>query len=287
MAETLIVSVGEVVWDRFPSGAVLGGAPLNVAYHLQARGLPVLAVSRLGDDELGTETLIRLKQLDLLTTGMQRDERWPTGEVVVHLGEDNEPHFEIARPAAWDFIELAPLLQAVGERDFHLVFGTLGQREEVSRQTIQALWPQARTLFYDVNLRPPFTPWEQVAGSLKVADVVKVNEDELRQVHDWCGGKGEGDEEMARYIMAHFAIELLAVTRGSKGAMLVRQGDEVAHHPGFTVAVADTVGSGDAFFSGVINGYLRGDELSAIVREANRLGSFVAGCSGATPAYED
>ncbi len=284
MTEKLIVSVGEVVWDQFPDGAVLGGAPLNVAYHLQARGLPVLGVSRIGRDDLGAQTMARIGELGLRIDGLQQDDSQPTGQVLVTVDEHNEPHFDIAQPAAWDFIEHEALLKVVAQRPFHLVFGTLGQRHGVSRATIQALWSQAQSSFYDVNLRPPFTTEELVEASLLVADVVKVNEDELQQVNQWFVGQQGGDVDKARALLTAFNISLLAVTRGGDGAMLVTK-DEVAEHPGFTVQVADTVGSGDAFFSKVIDGFLKGEKLDGIVEDANRIGSYVASKAGATPEY--
>lgn len=286
MAENLIVSIGEVVWDQFPGRSVLGGAPLNVAYHLQARGLPVLAVSRLGQDELARKTRQRVAELGLQTMGLQEDNSLPTGQVLVTVDEHNEPHFNIAQPAAWDEIDLVELLQVVDERPLHLVFGTLAQRHEVTRATIHALWQRAQICFYDVNLRPPFTSRELVADSLRVAKVVKVNEDELVQVNSWFGRAAGSDVDKAQALLAAFDIDLLAVTRGGKGALLVSR-DEVAEHKGFPVRVADTVGSGDAFFSGVIAGYLHNDSLATIVTMANRLGSYVASKHGATPDYDD
>ncbi len=284
MAKDLIVSIGEIVWDQFPEGSVLGGAPLNVAFHLQARGLPVLVASRIGADDLGRQTLARIKEIGLAIDAIQLDGAKPTGRVLVTVDSNNEPQFTIEKPAAWDHIHAVEVEKAVAGRPFHLVCGTLAQRDKESRQTIRRLWPQATTIFYDVNLRPPFTPMDHVRESLQAAQVVKVNSDELAALNEALVGTRGSEEEVAAALLAAFDLKLLAVTRGSAGALLVNPG-ECHSHPGFKVKVADTVGSGDAFFSGVIAGYLAGVDLPSCLEEANRLGAYVASRPGATPAY--
>jgi fructokinase len=284
MAKNLIVSIGEIVWDQLPARSVLGGAPLNVAYHLQARGLPVLVASRIGADNLGRQTLARIKDIGLAVDAIQLDDQHPTGQVVVTMDSHNEPHFDIAKPAAWDHIQAAAVEKVVAGRPFHLVFGTLAQREPESRTTIRRLWQQATTIFYDVNLRPPFTDLDHVKASLQVAQVVKVNSAELAVLNGALVGKRGNEEEVAAALLALFDLKLLAVTRGSKGALLITP-EQCYAHPGFQVTVADTVGSGDAFFSGIIAGYLAGTDLPDCLQEANRLGSYVASKPGATPAY--
>lgn len=284
MAKDLIVSIGEIVWDQFPEGSVLGGAPLNVAYHLQARGLPVLVASRIGDDDLGRQTLVRIKELGLAVDAIQRDEDMPTGRVVVTVDSNNEPHFDIEKPAAWDHIQISEVERAVAGRSFHLVCGTLAQRDHVSRQAIRLLWPLATTIFYDVNLRPPFTPMERVRESLQAAQVVKVNSAELSALNVAFLGKEGREEEVAAALLKAFDLKMLTVTRGGEGALLLNH-DECHSHPGFKVKLADTVGSGDAFFSGIIAGFLTGADLKTCLEEANRLGSYVASKPGATPPY--
>lgn len=284
MTNNLIVSIGEIVWDQFPAGSVLGGAPLNVAYHLQARGLPVLVASRIGADDLGRQTLDRIKEIGLALDGIQIDADLPTGRVVVTVDSNNEPHFDIEQPAAWDHIQVAEVLRVVGGRPFHLVCGTLAQRDQESRQTIRRLWPLATTIFYDVNLRPPFTAMAHVRESLAAAQVVKVNSEELAILNEALVGARGREEEVAAALLQAFDLKILAVTRGSEGALLINP--VTCHaHSGFKVTVADTVGSGDAFFSGVIAGYLAGSGLQECLEAANRLGAYVASQPGATPGY--
>lgn len=284
MTKDLIVSIGEIVWDQFPERRVLGGAPLNVAYHLQARGLPVLVASRIGDDELGRETLAKVREIGLTPAAIQIDTRRPTGRVVVSMARDSEPCFDIKKPAAWDHIKASEVERLLAGRPFHLVCGTLAQREPESRQAIRRLWRQADIIFYDVNLRPPYTAMDHVRESLAAARVVKVNSDELQQLNAALVDHSGSEEEVAAALLQAFDLQLLAVTRGSHGALLVNRRQSCAH-PGFPITVADTVGSGDAFFAGIIAGFLAGDSLADCLEEANRLGSYVASRPGATPAY--
>lgn len=284
MRNNLILSIGEIVWDLFPEGAVLGGAPLNVAYHLQAQALPVLVASRIGADDLGRQTLTRIRESGLAVDAIQMDRRHPTGRVTVQMESGNEPRFDIEQPAAWDHIQAAGVEGVVAGRPFHLVCGTLAQRHPESRETIRGLWQQAATIFYDVNLRPPFTPMAHVRESLQAAQVVKVNSEELAVLDKALVGSGGGEEEQAAALLAAFDLRLLAVTRGSRGGLLITAG-ECHSHPGFAVKVVDTVGSGDAFFSVIIAGYLAREDLQSTLLEANRLGAYVASRPGATPVH--
>ncbi|MDH3393027.1 MAG: PfkB family carbohydrate kinase, partial [Desulfobulbaceae bacterium] len=154
--EGKIVTVGEVVWDVFPDRRVLGGAPVNVAYHLHSLGIDVSVITRIGCDPLAEETLKHLGDLGLPLEGVQRDATLPTGRVNVTIS-DNEPSFDIVAPAAWDAIDYAPAGDLLGDQPFSLVFGTLAQRDLRSREAICRLRQQAVARFYDVNLRPPFT----------------------------------------------------------------------------------------------------------------------------------
>ncbi|MFH7320667.1 carbohydrate kinase [Desulfurivibrio sp. D14AmB] len=294
----MIVSVGEVVWDIFPEREVLGGAPINVAYHLAVQGLPVRVITRVGRDQLGEATVARLAELGLPLKGVQRDEGLPTGRVVVSFGPDREPSYEIVSPAAWDNIEPAAALAAAGREPFALVFGTLAQRDPCSRRAIQALAAAARFCFYDVNLRPPFTSRELVLDSLQHADLVKVNGAELEQLGAWLGlatadsVDPAGRRELAVAIRERYRLAALVVTEGAEGAWVVAAAGFFAG-AGEPARVVDTVGAGDAFFAALIADYSAHNpgwtDLSAaipwseILRRANRRGAYVASRPGATP----
>ncbi|MDH5299005.1 MAG: PfkB family carbohydrate kinase, partial [Desulfobulbaceae bacterium] len=200
----MIVSIGEVVWDIFPQRCVLGGAPVNVAYHLRSLGMEVAVVTRVGSDPLAGETLLQLGALGLPLAGVQRDPGLPTGRVNISIGDDNEPSFDIVAPAAWDAIAIEPAQALLGHAPFSLVFGSLAQRDERSRRTIRSLWPQAAARFYDVNLRPPFTTPELVLESLAVADLVKMNGDELALVGGWAGVGGDDKKMVAQRLLKKY-----------------------------------------------------------------------------------
>ncbi|MCK9296873.1 MAG: carbohydrate kinase [Desulfobulbaceae bacterium] len=281
----MIVAIGEIVWDIIAGKRLLGGAPLNVAYHLSSFGLQVRLIGRIGNDELTDLTLRHIAGLGLPVAGIQRDGELPTGRVVVSFGKNNAPSFDIVAPAAWDAIEAEPFLND-SPQPFHLVFGTLAQRFAPSRRTIRSLWDQADLLFYDVNLRPPFTPAEVVLDSLAAADVVKLNEDELQQVADWSGIPAGPIAQRAGRLCNRWQLLCLAVTRGSAGALLVTK-DGVFEHGGFPVQVADTVGAGDAFFATLIEGIIHARPWPQCLARANKRGSYVAGRPGATPPMQD
>jgi fructokinase len=280
-----IVSIGEVVWDIFGDRQVLGGAPVNVAYHLHTLSVPSIIITRVGDDALGEATRKKIVQLGLPTAGMQTDDLYATGTVVVTVAENNEPSFDIVEPAAWDFIEVAAAEKAVGDAPFYLIFGTLAQRHPGSRDAIRALWNVAEKRLYDVNLRPPFTTQELVVDSLHAADIVKMNEHELQIIAGWCRIKGPDAAKQAEIFRDRFTLEAVVITAGGEGAWLVSS-DGYFRHAGFPVAVVDTVGAGDAFFATFIEGYMKKKPWLECLTRANHRGSYVASRQGATPPME-
>lgn len=282
----MIVSVGEVVWDIFADKQVLGGAPINVAYHLNSLHMDVQIVTRVGIDVLGNETMDKISSLGLSLDGVQKDDQLPTGKVNVIVDEHNEPHFDIVAPAAWDNISLGEAEQLVGDLSFSLVFGTLAQRDERTRKVIRALWAKASTRFYDVNLRPPFTTKELVLDSLKVADIVKVNSDELVTIAGWNAIDASDKKTAAQSLLSKYNITAVVVTEGKDGAWLVTA-DGFYSHVAPSVTVADTVGAGDAFFATLIEGYLKGREWPDCLARANKRGGYVASQHGATPSMPD
>lgn len=279
-----VISYGEIVWDQFPAQKVLGGAPLNVAYHLHAQKWPTGMISRVGDDAYGAEALQRIERLGIPIAAIQKDAELATGLVLVSFAANCEPCYEIVQPSAWDNIRESEVPETITHAPFHLVFGTLAQRNGVSRRTLQLLLSRAQQKFYDVNLRPPFDLPELVKDSLHAADVVKMTREELHQLNGWFLRLQEGEDIVARALIKMFGIATIAVTDGDKGASIYDSG-HAYHHPGFPVAQADPVGSGDAFFSALIIGYLTGVPLQECLIRANRLGAFVASQAGATPEY--
>lgn len=280
-----ILCLGEILWDALPDGLFLGGAPFNVARHLYALGEPVAVASRVGDDRLGREALRRLRAQGLDASLVQRDDTLPTGFVQVALdAETDEPDYEIVEPAAWDAIAQTASLTRRAEHAEALVYGSLAQRAEGSRRTIQRLWDTDALCVFDVNLRPPFIDRKHIEQSLRAADLVKLNEAELQCLRTWFGLPERPKATMAGLADA-FACRAVCATWGGDGARLWTDGD-CWHHPGYAVTVEDTVGAGDAFLAALLAGFLDGRAGPDLLALANRLGAYVASRSGASAAYE-
>jgi len=282
-----VVGLGEVLWDLFPERTCLGGAPANFAYIATLLGDQGIVASRVGEDARGSEALRQLKELGLDIDPVQSDPRHATGTVNVEVDSKGQARYEIAHPVAWDFLHWTPAWQRLAEEADAICFGSLAQRSEQSRTTIRRFLrsaPNAVKIF-DVNLRQTYYSQEVLAESMKLADIVKLNDEELPKIMR-VGGFPPGDElASARRLIGAYDLKLVCVTRGGRGSLLVLAGGgDASEHPGFRVRVADTVGAGDAFTAGLVHEYLRGASLDAMNQTANRVGAWVASEVGAMPA---
>jgi fructokinase len=279
-----VVGVGEVLWDILPSGKQMGGAPANFAFHAGALGARSRVVSRVGQDALGAEILQRLQALGLSTADIQIDASAPTGTVSVELSADGQPRFTIHENVAWDRLALEKAaLGAVAEADA-VAFGTLGQRREPARSTIQALLAMVRPdawRILDLNLRQHYFSREIITTSLRLSNIVKFNDSELPVLAELLGLRGSVREQMEQLAQQH-AQRLVCLTRGAKGSLLYSEG-QWADDPGEPVVVKDTVGAGDAFTAALALGVLAGRPLDAINRRANQVARYVCTREGATP----
>jgi fructokinase len=291
-----IVGLGEVLWDLLPERTCLGGAPANFAYITTLMGDRGIVASRMGEDSQGMHALQRMKELKLDIDHVQRDQERATGTVRVELDSQGVARFEIADPVAWDFLEWTADWQQLAESADAACFGSLAQRSEGSRETIlrfvRAMRPGAVKVF-DVNLRQSYYSREVLAESMRLADILKLNEEELPKVmrlNDFAFSPGD-ELGAARRLIREFDLKLVCITRGGTGSLLVSgelaRGGEVGEHPGFQVRVGDTVGAGDAFTAGLVHEYLRGAALDRMNEVANRVGAWVASEVGATPVPKD
>lgn len=278
-----ICCIGEVLWDALPEGLFLGGAPLNVCYHLTVLGEQALMVSRVGNDRLGREALRNLKNRGVPAGYLQTDEEIETGFVKVNLSQKEGPDYEIIEPAAWDFISFTDSVAKLAKAADIIVFGTLGQRSEVSRKTIQQLIKGDALGVYDVNLRPPFDDPSIVRYSLREADIVKMNEDELMILAGWFSWSGQRDEAVEQ-LAGTFGCQQVCITCGKEGSILFNQGTWTRQEA-IPVKVRDTVGSGDAFLAGFIFGMTHFKTDREGLQFASLLGAFVATKQGANPPY--
>jgi fructokinase len=266
-----------VLFDQFPGGKrVLGGAPFNVAWNLQAFGQNPLFVSRIGDDEEGETVRAAMLDWGMDDSGLQVDPQLPTGRVNVSF-HSGEPEYEIIHPVAYDAIGMPRNLP----RCCLLYHGSLALRDELSRGTLEGVREEFEgTLFVDVNLRPPWYEAEQVLGMVEAADWVKLNQHELETLSP--------DAADAWNFLDHHELEALVVTRGASGAeVLTASGQRVKIEPEGDVDVIDTVGAGDAFSAVTILGLLHAWPLEITLKRAQSFASAVVGQRGATVADRD
>ena len=283
----VVVGIGELLWDLLPGGKQLGGAPSNFAYISSLLGNHASVVSRVGNDDLGREAVGRVRSLGVDATHIQFDEHHLTGTVHVSLDSQGLPEFRIVRDVAWDHIEWSSNVRELAAIADVVCFGSLAQRQEPSRSTIHHFVRATRESclrIFDVNLRQSFYDPVTLKTGLALATVVKVNREELPIVLQACGLPTSDDEVAdAELLMQHFGMELVCVTRGQKGSLLMKKDGRYSEHPGFRVQVADTVGAGDAFTAALAHHYRLGRSLEATNAAANRIGSWVASQPGATP----
>jgi fructokinase len=279
------VGLGELIWDFLPDGKQLGGAPTNFAYMSRLLGNESVVASRIGNDDLGREALERLGGLGVSTEYLQVDRDHPTGTVSVRLDDRGEANFALNENSAWDYIEWTSRWAELSRKADVICFGTLGQRVEPARRTImrflEATRPGALRIF-DVNLRHTFFNREMLERSLKLATIVKLNQPELFTLGKMLGISMSTEERMAKRLLDLFGLELVAITRGERGSLLVA-GEAVSDHSGVRVQVKDTIGAGDAFLAALAHYYLRRAPLAIISEAANRIGAWVATQQGATP----
>jgi fructokinase len=289
----IIVGLGEMLWDMLPGGERLGGAPANFAVMAARLGDRGVIASRLGRDKLGDRALDELDELPIDISFVQRDPEHPTGSVGVEIIE-GEPHYTIHEPVAWDFLEWTPEWRALAQSADAVCFGTLAQRSEVSRKTIQDFVAGTRPeciRIFDVNLRPPHFSAGLIAESLATATIFKLNETEVPRVLTMLGASAApayGEEELlaaARWLIVGYPLRLVAITMGGSGSLLVSR-DSFHRHPGVPAKVVDTVGAGDAFTAALVHSCLAGDSLAQMNEAGNRWGAWVASQPGAMPPLD-
>ncbi len=289
-----IVGLGELLWDILPAGPQLGGAVSNFAVMAARLGNNGAIATRIGTDPLAREAMSFLKTTPLDTRYIQEDFSRVTGTVTVAL-EQGEPRYTIHEPVAWDFLEFTPHWLALAEQADAVCFGTLAQRSPASRRTIESFLHETRpecVRVFDVNLRAPFFTPEMVEQSLELATVFKLNADEMPQVLSLLGfpdSEGITPDFLlngARQIIDQFPVQLVAITLGAQGSLLITRKD-VDRHPGYPAKIVDAVGAGDAFTAALTHYYLRGAALSQLNAAGNRWGAWVASRAGAMPALPE
>ena len=294
MAKRTVIGLGEVLWDLLPSGKALGGAPANVAYHANSLGAEGVVVSAVGDDDLGREILDRLRAMSLDTRHVQVIASQPTGTVSVTLDEKGSPTYVIHEDVAWDHIAVDDATLELARRADAVCFGSLAQRSPEARKSVRAVLGATRDdalRVFDINLRGDFYDAELIEQSLGLANVLKINDEELETVTGLLGldrdaGDKGGDDGRLAKLAEGYDLRLVALTRGERGSVMFADG-AFSRRDGIAVKVEDTVGAGDAFTAAVAVGMLGGMDLERVNELANRAAAHVCSQKGAMPGLPE
>ena len=279
-----ITGLGEILWDVFPDGARFGGAPANFACHAQALGAKAHVVSCVGDDKLGEQALAFLQTHDVNISTIIQPNGYATGIVEVELDADGNARYEFAANAAWDVLSWSDALAHLASGTDVVCYGTLGQRSEVSQRTIRCFLDATSSdclRVFDVNLRQNFYNETMICESLELANILKLNDEELPVLSSSCGLSGAETTIMEK-LKQRYNLHLVALTRGESGAILLSN-DGCSQCEGVAVDVKDTVGAGDAFTAAMTLGLLLKHGLDDINQHACRVAAFVCSQDGAVP----
>ncbi len=279
MSAPTVVCWGELLWDLFPDGRLLGGAPSNVAYHLAALGCSVALASRVGDDELGREAAAALTASGVDTSLLQIDPRRRTGRVEVELVA-GEPSYTLVPGCAWEHIEVTDAVATALTTCRAFCYGTLSQHVETTHfERALALLPETCLRVCDPNLRPKHVDFAHLRSALAAADLVKLNQDEARIIAERAGV-----DDAVVWMRDKLGVATVVLTRGPRGCVVVSDSG-MLEHPGFAAAPGgDNVGAGDAFLAALVHLLLLERPLDEVMRAANRYGAYLASQKGATPA---
>jgi len=283
MGRFTAIGMGEILWDVLPSGRKLGGAPANFAYHVNELGGVGIPVSRVGDDNFGREALALLGEHRVSTEHISIDPSHPTGTVNASIDDHGVATYSFPDDVAWDYLVFEDSTCELVKQADVICFGTLAQRSPVSRDSILSLLEASpRPLkVYDINLRQEFYDSERIATSLAVADVLKINDEELALVSDMFA-LPHGEEAALRTLLEKYDLKLVVLTRGGDGSLILSK-DESSDLPGTPTEIVDTIGAGDSFTAAMALAYLQDWSLHEINSYATSVAAYVCGQAGAMP----
>ncbi len=281
----IVVGMGEALWDVLPEGKKIGGAPANFAYHVSQLGLPSCVVSAVGDDALGNEIIDNFtdKGLNQLIEKVP----YPTGTVQVEIDQAGVPQYEIKENVAWDNIPYTERLEALAKKTRAVCFGSLAQRNVVSRTTINQFldaMPKGddNLVVFDVNLRQGFYNKEILCNSMERCNILKINDEELVTVSRMFGYPGIDLQDKCWILLGKYNLKMLILTCGINGSYVFTPGN-VSFQPTPKVEVADTVGAGDSFTAAFIVSILKGKTVAEAHTLAVKTSAFVCTQNGAMP----
>lgn len=284
--KNIIVGLGEILWDVFPERKILGGAPTNFAYHISQFGFNGYIVSAIGDDLLGKEILDNLEKKQLNYLIEKTD--FPTGMVKVNVDSWGIPQYEICEGVAWDNIPFTPRIANLAKETQVVCFGSLAQRNEVSRKTISTFldsMPEDSIKIFDINLRLNYYNQEIIEDSLKRANILKINDEEVIKVAHLF--KWElSEKEVCKHLLSTYNLDILILTKGTEGSWVFTPKEE-SFLPTPKITIADTVGAGDSFTAAFIASHLHGRCLVASHQLAVEVSAYVCQQHGAMPKLAD
>lgn len=281
-----VICFGEVLWDNLLEGRRIGGAPLNVCYHLSKHGVPSKIISQIGDDENGKEIT---KELDRLGVDYQycfKTPSYPTSTVKVHVLANTKVEYEIIEQVAWDYIPYTEEMGEVIKGSTAFVYGSLAARNRTTRESLFKCIAKAKWPIFDVNLRAPFYNKQLILEMISGCRTLKINDDELIIVAKWLDDDSTDEAQYIDTLFERFRkVEEIILTKGAKGASYYSR-KEAIHVDAIKIVVSDTVGSGDSFLAAFIANKIQGHSLTHCMKEAVALSAFIATVPGACPAYE-
>ena len=281
-----IIGIGEILWDIYNDKKYLGGAPANFAIHCHQLGDNGIIVSQVGNDDLGQEVFDALNKRGIDNRYIQVDSKNPTGTVEVKLDKNGKPQFNCTKDVAFDYLEVNTTLNELSLIADAILFGTLAQRSDQSRESIQTFLRQSEHALkiYDINLRGWDNKTKEIVNqSLVFADAIKLNDDELR-ILNAAWQPSYDPISFLKYLITEFNLKFAALTRGENGCILIGH-DQVVELDGIKIKPLDTTGCGDAFAAALIRTFLQEKPLKQIAAFSNLVGAYVAGFPGATPEY--
>jgi fructokinase len=277
-----VICYGEVLWDMLPDGPQIGGAPLNVAYHLSKLGVKSSVISKVGKDKIGNMIQSVFDQWGLDKSHLQLDGEYSTSEVIVKFDEQSDAQYEILYPVAWDFIHPVETPFNSGS---YLIFGSLSCRNGISRATLFGMLDQDFINVMDVNLRDPYVKKSDLEYLLAKAAIIKSNREELKRISLLFGGCYKSEKDKVSFLADKFGISEIIITKGAGGASYYL-GNHCYSASSPAIRVQDTIGSGDAFTAAFIAGRISGCDPQAILKNSIALGAFISTKKGGCPEYE-
>lgn len=285
----MIVGIGEALWDVLPEGKKIGGAPANFAYHVSQFGLQSCIVSAVGDDALGKEILDNFREKNL--NHIVETVPYPTGTVQVELDPNGVPQYDIKENVAWDNIPFTPQLEELAHRTRAICYGSLAQRNVVTRQTINRFIDampkdQENLIVFDVNLRQRFYTKEILDESMKRCNVLKINDEELVTISRMLGYPGTDLQSKCWILLGRYDLKMLILTCGVNGSYIFTSGN-MSYLATPQVEVADAVGAGDSFTATFTSSIIKGLPVAEAHRRAVEVSAFVCTQHGAMPVLPE